>query len=47
MPKTKTQDLFKLLWHQTLSDYVTAIAWSPDGTYLASGNNDRSVLVWE
>jgi len=24
-----------------------AIAWSPDGTYLASGNNDRSVLVWE
>ena len=24
-----------------------AIAWSPDGSYLASGNNDRSVLVWE
>ena len=23
-----------------------AIAWSPDGTYLASGNNDCSVLVW-
>ncbi|MEM8809088.1 MAG: hypothetical protein AAGF01_23965 [Cyanobacteria bacterium P01_G01_bin.38] len=23
-----------------------AIAWSPDGTYLASGNNDRSVMVW-
>ena len=24
-----------------------AIVWSPDGRYLASGNNDRSVLVWE
>lgn len=24
-----------------------AIAWSPDGIYLASGNNDRSVLVWQ
>lgn len=24
-----------------------AIAWSADGTYLASGNNDRTLLVWE
>jgi WD40 repeat protein len=24
-----------------------AIAWSADGVYLASGNNDRSSLVWE
>lgn len=24
-----------------------AIAWSPDGVYLASGNNDHSLLVWE
>nr|WP_216634647.1 hypothetical protein [Gloeomargarita lithophora] len=23
------------------------IAWSPNGTYLASGNNDRTLLVWE
>ena len=22
------------------------ISWSPDGLYLASGNNDRSVMVW-
>ncbi|MEB3309215.1 MAG: hypothetical protein VKJ02_03200 [Snowella sp.] len=39
-------------WHddpailETASASV-AIAWSPEGNYLASGNNDRSLLVWE
>ena len=37
MPRTKTQDLLKLLWHTTLSDYVTAIA---------AGGSRGELLVW-
>lgn len=47
MPKTKTQDLFKLLWHQTLSDYVTAIAWSPDGTWLFASSAAGDIVRYE
>jgi len=33
---TKTQLEFQQTWQGGLSDYVTAIAWSPDGRYLAA-----------
>jgi len=33
---TKTQLEFQQTWRGGLSDYVTAIAWSPDGRYLAA-----------
>jgi WD40 repeat protein len=28
------------------TDYITALAWSPDGTTLASGSYDKTVRVW-
>ena len=28
------------------SDQVLAIAWSPDGKYLATGSGDQTVQVW-
>jgi WD40 repeat protein len=29
------------------TDYVHAVAWSPDGTRLVSGSGDRTVRVWD
>ena len=26
---------------------VNSVAWSPDGTKLASGSNDETVRIWE
>lgn len=46
MPKAKPQDLLKLLWHQTLSDYVTAIAWSPDGAWFAASSAAGEVALY-
>lgn len=34
-------------WQGELSDYVTAIAWSSDGQYLADGNLDSTLTVVE
>jgi WD40 repeat protein len=29
------------------TDYVHAVAWSPDGTRLVSGSGDYTVRVWD
>ena len=47
MPKSKTQDLLKLLWRQTSSDYVTVIAWSPDGTWLFASSAAGGIVRYE
>jgi eukaryotic-like serine/threonine-protein kinase len=28
-------------------DYIEALAWSPDGTYIASASDDTTVHIWE
>ncbi len=33
---TKGKVLFQQQWHGNLSEYVTAVAWSPDGLLAAS-----------
>jgi WD40 repeat protein len=32
--------------YQGHSDAVSAVAWSPDGNYIASGSWDHTVQVW-
>ncbi|MGK7907018.1 MAG: WD40 repeat domain-containing protein [Synechococcus sp.] len=44
MPKSNRQKLFKRLWQTTLSDYVTAIAWSPDGAWLFASSAAGEVV---
>lgn len=44
--KTKTQLEFQQSWRGELSDYVTAIEWSPDGRYLAACSAAGEVLLF-
>ncbi len=36
-----------LLTYRGHSKFVFAVAWSPDGTRLASGSSDNTVQVWQ
>ncbi|GCE21360.1 eIF2A-related protein [Dictyobacter kobayashii] len=36
-----------LLTFHKQNDYVSAIAWSPDGRYVATGSWNHSVMVWD
>ncbi|MBW4515920.1 MAG: WD40 repeat domain-containing protein [Timaviella obliquedivisa GSE-PSE-MK23-08B] len=45
--KTKKQGEFDLHWQGTLSDYVMAIAWSPDGKTLATSSAAGEVVLYQ
>lgn len=36
-----------LLTYRGHTDWVTALAWSPDGKEIASGSNDATVQIWD
>lgn len=44
--KAKMRSLLELRWQGVLSDYVTAIAWSPDGKILAACSAAGEVIVY-
>lgn len=39
--------LFDLHWRGLLSDYVTAVTWSPDGKTLAATSASGEVMLWQ
>ena len=43
---TKSKVLFQQQWQGSLSEYVTAVAWSPDGL-LAASSAAGEVVVWQ
>lgn len=43
--KTKAQLEFQQTWRGSLSDYVTAIAWSTDGRFLAACSAAGEVVL--
>jgi hypothetical protein len=44
--KAKIQGEFEQQWRGMLSDYVTAIAWSPQGEILAACSAHGEVMMW-
>ncbi|ESA37719.1 wd40 repeat-containing protein [Leptolyngbya sp. Heron Island J] len=44
--KKHKQPVLQQLWNTHLSDYVTAIAWSPDGTQLAASSGAGEVVLY-
>ena len=45
-----TSELERRLWlrpHHNPRDIANAVAWSPDGRFLAAGSTDASAGVWE
>ncbi|MGD1949178.1 MAG: WD40 repeat domain-containing protein [Leptolyngbyaceae cyanobacterium] len=46
MLRTKKQTVLKRLWDTHLSDYVTAIAWTPAGTQLAASSGAGEVILY-
>lgn len=46
MPKTKKQTVLRKLWNTQLLDYVTAVAWSPDGTQLAVSSGAGEIVLY-
>lgn len=46
MNSTNTKE-FELIFKGTLSDYVTAVAWSPKGKILAATSAVSEVLLWD
>jgi len=45
--KTKQWDWLDLQWSTTLSDYITAIVWSPDGTWFAVSSAAGEVVRFD
>ena len=46
MLRTKKQTVLKRLCNTHLSDYVTAIAWTPDGTQLAASSGAGEIILY-
>ncbi len=47
MPRARTQERLQLSWQGMLSDYVTTIAWTPDGNRLAAGSAAGEVVLYD
>ena len=47
LPFFPSDDLLRVLTHLIANGRVYSVAWSPDGTKIASGSNDTTVKVWK